>query len=50
VNLNKSAIFFSRNTPEPLKLAICDALNGIVCHKSSRYLGLPLGIGKSKKE
>ncbi|CAA0819580.1 Unknown protein, partial [Striga hermonthica] len=50
VNLNKSAIFFSKNTPQPLQARICSALNGITSHRSTRYLGLPLGIGKSKKE
>ncbi|CAA0833295.1 Unknown protein, partial [Striga hermonthica] len=50
VNLVKSVIFFSRNTPEFLQRSICAALQGIQSHKSTRYLGLPLGIGKSKKE
>ncbi|CAA0810912.1 DNAse I-like superfamily protein, partial [Striga hermonthica] len=50
VNLNKSAIFFSKNTPQHLQNSICRSLNGITSHKSTRYLGLPLGIGKSKKE
>ncbi|CAA0810884.1 DNAse I-like superfamily protein, partial [Striga hermonthica] len=50
VNLQKSAIFFSRNTPQNLQSAICRTLNGITAHKSTRYLGLPLGIGKSKRE
>ncbi|CAA0829034.1 Unknown protein, partial [Striga hermonthica] len=50
VNLQKSAIFFSRNTPQPLQSSICSGLNGIVCHRSTKYLGLSLGIGRSKKE
>ncbi|CAA0827224.1 Unknown protein, partial [Striga hermonthica] len=50
VNLAKSSVFFSRNASVGLKAEICQSLQGIeVCH-SSRYLGLPLGIGKSKKE
>ncbi|CAA0828300.1 Unknown protein, partial [Striga hermonthica] len=48
VNLDKSAIFFSRNTPEHLQLQICAIFQGITKHSSTRYLGLPLGIGKSK--
>ncbi|CAA0807102.1 Unknown protein, partial [Striga hermonthica] len=50
VNMNKSAVFFSRNTPLTLQHSICSTLNGITAHRSTRYLGLPLGIGKSKKE
>ncbi|CAA0811146.1 Unknown protein, partial [Striga hermonthica] len=50
VNLQKSAAFFSKNTPLQLQLSICQTLNGITSHRSTRYLGLPLGIGKSKKE
>ncbi|CAA0834064.1 Unknown protein, partial [Striga hermonthica] len=50
VNLAKSSVFFSRNASVGLKAEICQCLIGIeVCH-SSRYLGLPLRIGKSKKE
>ncbi|CAA0831781.1 DNAse I-like superfamily protein, partial [Striga hermonthica] len=50
VNLQKSAIFFSKNTPQNIQTAICGAMNGITSHRSTKYLGLPLGIGKSKKE
>ncbi|CAA0822586.1 Unknown protein, partial [Striga hermonthica] len=50
VNLQKSGIFFSRNTPSNLRDSICNVLQGIVPHRSTRYLGLPLGIGRSKKE
>ncbi|GER39650.1 RNA-directed DNA polymerase (reversetranscriptase)-related family protein [Striga asiatica] len=32
------------------KYKICSTLNGISRHTSSKYLGLPLGIGKSKKQ
>ncbi|CAA0832458.1 Unknown protein, partial [Striga hermonthica] len=42
VNLNKSAIFFSKSTPQHLQNSICRSLNGITPHKSTRYLGLPL--------
>ncbi|CAA0840074.1 Unknown protein, partial [Striga hermonthica] len=50
VNLAKSAIFFSKNTPHHLQASICSALNGISSHRSTRYLGLPLGIGRAKRE
>ncbi|CAA0838481.1 Unknown protein, partial [Striga hermonthica] len=50
VNLQKSCIFISRNTPQTLKDRICRVLQGIIPHRSTRYLGLPLGIGRSKKE
>ncbi|CAA0831590.1 Unknown protein, partial [Striga hermonthica] len=50
VNLFKSSIFFSRNSPVALQDRICNHLPGISKHNSTRYLGLPLGIGKSKKE
>ncbi|CAA0840003.1 Unknown protein, partial [Striga hermonthica] len=50
VNLSKSSVFFSKNASVRLKAEICQCLQGIeVCH-SSRYLGLPLGIGKNKRE
>ncbi|CAA0826958.1 Unknown protein, partial [Striga hermonthica] len=43
-------VFFSKNASVGLKAEICQCLQGIeVCH-SSRYLGLPLGIGKNKRE
>ncbi|CAA0806346.1 Unknown protein, partial [Striga hermonthica] len=50
VNMQKSTIFFSRNTPDYLQERICHTLQGITAHKSTRYLGLPLGIAKSKRE
>ncbi|CAA0816928.1 Unknown protein, partial [Striga hermonthica] len=49
-NMGKSSIFFSRNCSSLLKTDICYLLGGIKSHRSTRYLGLPLGIGKSKKE
>ncbi|CAA0840382.1 Unknown protein, partial [Striga hermonthica] len=50
VNLSKSSVFFSKNASVGLKAEICQCLQGIeVCH-SSRYFGLPLGIGKNKRK
>ncbi|CAA0831738.1 Unknown protein, partial [Striga hermonthica] len=48
VNMSKSSVFFSRKTPVHLKNIICASMPGITCHRSTRYLGLPLGIGRSK--
>ncbi|CAA0839496.1 Unknown protein, partial [Striga hermonthica] len=50
VNMAKSSIFFSKNTSDSLQAAIYHILHGITPHRSSRYLGLPLGIGRSKGE
>ncbi|CAA0837916.1 Unknown protein, partial [Striga hermonthica] len=50
VNLQESGIFFSRNTPTSFRDSICEVLQGIVPHRSTIYLGLPLGIGRSKRE
>lgn len=50
INLDKSAVFFSKNTSEANRRAICGVLNGIVEQRSSKYLGLPMVIGRSKKQ
>ncbi|GER41013.1 retrotransposon protein [Striga asiatica] len=50
VNMMKSSVFFSKNTPDSVKRDIFHILQGITVHQSSRYLGLPLGIGRSKGE
>ncbi|CAA0831099.1 Unknown protein, partial [Striga hermonthica] len=50
VNFDKSSILFSKNTSEGTQAQICGILSSINRVKSSRYLGLPLGIGRSKKE
>ncbi|CAA0824400.1 Unknown protein, partial [Striga hermonthica] len=50
VNLQKSAIFFSKNTPPQIQHRICSSFHVVQSHRSTRYLGLPLGIGRSKKE
>ncbi|CAA0818673.1 Unknown protein, partial [Striga hermonthica] len=46
----ESTIFFSKNSPQQLKRSICYILNNITEHTSTKYLGLPLGIGKSKAQ
>ncbi|CAA0837256.1 Unknown protein, partial [Striga hermonthica] len=50
VNMSKSSIFFSKNCLDNSKFEICQILGGIQIHRSTKYLGLPLGIGRSKKD
>ncbi|XP_072054848.1 uncharacterized protein [Arachis hypogaea] len=49
VNLNKSAIFFSHNTPQNTRLAIAQILNIEHIGAQDKYLGLPSIVQKSKK-
>ncbi|CAN1188671.1 LINE-1 retrotransposable element ORF2 protein, partial [Linum perenne] len=48
VNDDKSALFFSANTPEEVKLAISEALNIPTDTKLGKYLGMPAEWGTSK--
>ncbi|CAA0827103.1 Uncharacterized mitochondrial protein AtMg01250, partial [Striga hermonthica] len=50
VNTAKSSIFFSKNTSAATQREVCAVFPGIQIQRSTRYLGMPLGIGKSKKE
>ncbi|CAA0841722.1 Unknown protein, partial [Striga hermonthica] len=50
VNMAKSTAFFSKNTPDQLINTLCHSLGGIQVHHSTKYLGLPLGLSRSKKE
>ncbi|CAA0841284.1 Unknown protein, partial [Striga hermonthica] len=50
VNTTKSSIFFSKNTNAATQREACAIFPRIQVQKSSRYLGMPLGIGKLKKE
>ncbi|XP_016195691.1 uncharacterized protein LOC107636712 [Arachis ipaensis] len=49
VNLNKSAIFFSHNTPQNTRLAIAQTLNIEHIGVQDKYLGLSSIVQKSKK-
>ncbi|XP_072054862.1 uncharacterized protein [Arachis hypogaea] len=49
VNLNKSAIFFSHNTPQNTRLAIAQTLNIEHIRAQDKYLRLPSIVQKSKK-
>lgn len=43
-------MFFSKNAAERDKNAICEVLSGVKEQRSSKYLGLPMAIGRSKKQ
>ncbi|CAA0815770.1 Unknown protein, partial [Striga hermonthica] len=45
-----SSAFFSKNTSLTAQNQVCAIMAGIQLHSSTRYLGLPLGIGRSKSE
>lgn len=47
--MDKSSIFFSKSTSENRKKEICDILEGVSIQRNSKYLGLPLVLGRSKK-
>ncbi|XP_027174276.1 uncharacterized protein LOC113773872 [Coffea eugenioides] len=48
VNINKSAIFFSKNTGSRKKEEMLQKLGGIQQVSQEKYLGLPLVVGRSK--
>lgn len=50
INLYKSSIFLSRNTEESFKNTICGILLGVSVQSHCKYLGLPLVLGRSKKQ
>ncbi|XP_019182124.1 PREDICTED: uncharacterized protein LOC109177267 [Ipomoea nil] len=50
VNFNKSCIVFSRNTAANLRIAVAGTLNVIQSDNIGKYLGLPMGVGRNKKE
>lgn len=50
VNMEKSSIFFSKNTPPGTKEEVCRELNGVTEQINSKYLGLPLVIGRAKSQ
>ncbi|GLT31149.1 hypothetical protein SLA2020_059080 [Shorea laevis] len=49
INLAKSSIFFSCNTPSEVQVKIKEILNISQVLAEDKYLGMPLLIGKSKK-
>lgn len=50
MNFDKSSVIFSENTSQVWKSEVCGILSGLKEHKNVKYLGLPMGIGKSKKQ
>lgn len=50
VNLEKSSVFFSKNSSAQCKAYVCSTLKGVKERKNSKSLGLPLVIGRSKSE
>lgn len=48
--MEKSSIFFSKNVSLDLKDQICREMDGIQMHTKSKYLGLPLVVGRSKNQ
>lgn len=50
VNLDKSSLFFSANTPLDLQLIISEVLGIRVSSDPGKYLGLPTMWGRSKKQ
>lgn len=50
VNLGKSCVFFTDNTPDDLKMNCCNILGIEVADSPGKYLGLPILWGRSKSE
>ncbi|XP_015946226.1 uncharacterized protein LOC107471294 [Arachis duranensis] len=49
VNLNKSAVFFSHNTPSTTRTLLANSMNISHIGAQDKYLGLPSTVSKSKK-
>ena len=43
-------MYFSRNTPTPIKKAICEELGNLKEAINGKYLGLPMAIGRTKNQ
>lgn len=50
INTEKSSIFFSKNVAEKEWKEVLEELKGMNDVKQSKYLGLPLVIGRSKSQ
>ncbi|XP_071905812.1 uncharacterized protein [Coffea arabica] len=50
VNLDKSAVFFSKNVDNEQKKDVCLALGGMAEAKQGKYLGLPMVVSRSKEQ
>ena len=49
LNRNKTALFFSRNTPRPIQEEIKRRFGAPVIRQHEKYLGLPSLVGRSKR-
>lgn len=49
VNFYKSAAYFSKNTQDVMEQQICSNFGVIEEDHQFTYLGIPVGVGKSKK-
>ena len=50
INVDKSSVFFSHNTPQQLRVEVLNILGPMQGSWHNKYLGLPTLIGKSKNE
>ena len=50
INVDKSSVFFSHNTPQQLRVEGLNILRPMQGSRHNKYLGLPTLIGKSKNE
>lgn len=50
VNFDKSEVAFSRNVNEPVKDNVRSSLGVRIVSNHSKYLGLPVVIGRSNRE
>ena len=46
VHIGKSAIYFSTNTPQPVRFVLKQCLDILVEAFAERYLGLPMAVGE----
>lgn len=49
INKDKTAVFFSKNTPPPIRAQMMAELGITQIASNDKYLGLPVHIGKSRK-
>lgn len=50
MNLEKSSIFFSKNSPQQVKEQVYREMERVAVQTKAKYLGLPLVIGRSKAQ
>lgn len=50
INLDKSSIFFSKNTSHETKVEVCQSMGSIQMVNQGRYLGLPMVVSRSKEQ